>query len=43
VNKKPIRGSTGSFSSKVEYHYSMNDSIIYSRAITCSDEAMLIG
>lgn len=43
ANKKPIRRSTGSFSSKVEYHYSMNDSIIYSRAITCSDEAMLIG
>lgn len=43
ANKKPILQSTGSFSRKVEYHYSMNDSIIYSRAITCSDEAMLIG
>lgn len=43
VNKKPIQWHTGSFSSKAEYHYSMNGSIIYSRAITCSDEAMLIG
>lgn len=43
VNKKPIQWRTGSFSSKAEYHYSMNGSIIYSRAITCSDEAMLIG
>lgn len=43
ANKKPILRRTGSCSSKAEYHYSMNDSIIYSRAITCSDEAMLIG